>query len=564
MRVWIHGEGSVNLGQGDFVAAGGEGSVYARGDTAYKVYADPKRAIPEDKLRELAGIRHPGIIKPTKLLVDKAGTPVGYTMPFVRDTLPLCQLFPRVYKEAHGLTPDKVGLLVSKLRDGVQSVHDAGALIVDLNEMNFLVDRSYSEVYFIDVDSYQTAHYPATALMASVRDWKVSNNDWTPMSDWFSFAVVAFTLFTGLHPYKGKHPSLKGFEARMKADVSVFNSAVRVPKAAYPIEVIPADYRDWMFRVLEQGERSAPPGVMGRVRFTPIVKVLNGINVLLSEVQDYRAALLGFSAHRGRSVAWTTSGVWMDNRRVHGPVAGVRGVAFTPRTGNPVLAGVAEGKLSLFDVVRKAAVSIDIRADDVMSYAGDVYFRMKSKILRLRILEMGGKIIASTQVAGTCMEHATQMFPGAVIQNLLGRTFVSLFPEAGQTFQAGIPELDNYRIVDAKFDGGVLMVIGMSLSGKDKGQYNRLVFRFAEHFDSHDVRVVEDIQPAGLNFVCLPTGVCVCIDEEERLEVFSKRKDSPALKQISDPALRSDMRLTQKDGQVVFPQGAKLLSMRMN
>lgn len=113
-------------------------------------------------------------------------------------------------------------------------------------------------------------------------------------------------------------------------------------------------------------------------------------------------------------------------------------------------------------------------------------------------------------------------------------------------------------MVEAKFDDGVMMVVGV-----DQGRYDRLVFRFDEGFASYDLRVVSDINPTGLNFVTLPTGICVCIDEEERLEVFSKRKNSSGLKQVDDPAVGADLRLLKRGGQVVFPRGTKLHSISM-
>ena len=35
------------------------------------------------------------------------------------------------------------------------------------------------------------------------------------LAHWFAFAVVTFQLFTGIHPYKGKHPSVLDLDARM-------------------------------------------------------------------------------------------------------------------------------------------------------------------------------------------------------------------------------------------------------------------------------------------------------------------------------------------------------------
>src|SRR5207248_7337064 len=112
-------------------------------------------------------------------------------------------------------------------QEGVRHVHERGILIVDLNEMNFLLDASVEEILFIDVDSYQTPGFPATALMESIRDRHAAR--FSQATDWFSFGIVSFQMFTGIHPYRGKHPTLTGLDARMERNVSVLNPEVAVP-----------------------------------------------------------------------------------------------------------------------------------------------------------------------------------------------------------------------------------------------------------------------------------------------------------------------------------------------
>jgi hypothetical protein len=562
MRVHVKGEGTVTLTKADFVAQGGEGSIYAKGGTTYKIYTDPTRMIPMDKVRELQAIRASNVIKPEKLIVDKLGKPIGHTMRFIKDAVALCQLFPRTYRDRNGITPDTMIALVEKLRDSVQSVHDAGVLVVDLNEMNFLVDTSYTDLYCIDVNSYQTPHYPATALMLSVRDWSVQNNDWTAMSDWFSFAVVSFQMLVGIHPYKGKHPSLKGFEARMKANVSVFNPDVRVPKAAYPFDVIPSSMRAWYEAVLEHGKRVPPPSLLGGAPIMlPVIRLVQGTNNLnISDLYEFVGNVVGFIEHDGNTIAWTDQGVFIGNRRVHDAVSGVVTAAFSPKMGRPILAGRSRSTnlLRLFNPETRSEVPISIRADEVMGYRGTVYFRTGDKLMRLVLTDAGSNVVASTQVAGTCLPHATRLYEGVAMQNLLGRTYATIFPRPGATYPVAIEELDEYKIVEAKFDGGVLMVLGAK-----QGTYDRLVFRFNERYDSYDLRVVADVTPAGLNFVTLDTGVCVCMTEEDHLELFSARMGSAGMKQIEDPVLGADMRLLRRGGQIAFPRGNKVLGMAM-
>ena len=52
-RYYVQGK-QIQLGRVDFKAQGGEGSIYVKGSTAYKIYSDPQRAIAPAKLQELS------------------------------------------------------------------------------------------------------------------------------------------------------------------------------------------------------------------------------------------------------------------------------------------------------------------------------------------------------------------------------------------------------------------------------------------------------------------------------------------------------------------------------
>ena len=152
-RYFVHGKGELRLCRSDFKAQGGEGAVYVKGSTAYKIYADPTRAIPLAKIDELSVLDQPNIIRPLDLILDGKNTPVGYSMRSVEKAHALCQLFPKAFRQRNNLTPELMLRLVLRLQAGVSHVHDKGILIVDLNELNFLVSADFSEVFFVDVDS---------------------------------------------------------------------------------------------------------------------------------------------------------------------------------------------------------------------------------------------------------------------------------------------------------------------------------------------------------------------------------------------------------------------------
>src|SRR5262249_29495766 len=174
------------------------------------------------------------IIRPLELVIDSHNRPVGNSMRFAGKTYSLCQLFPKAFRQRNNLTPELMLRLVRQLQKSVSHIHSRGILIVDLNEMNFLVATNFSELFFIDVDSYQTPSFPATVLMESVRDRHAAifSND----SDWFSFAVVSFQMFVGIHPFKGTYPAFQHLpdnaaklDARMRANISVLHQGVSVP-----------------------------------------------------------------------------------------------------------------------------------------------------------------------------------------------------------------------------------------------------------------------------------------------------------------------------------------------
>lgn len=557
MKVVVQGQGEVSLTQREFLAAGGEGSVYVKGLTAFKVYADPAKMVPIGKISELATITDPNVIRPDRVLLDpKSSTPVGFTMRFVPDTLPLCTIFTRAYREREGLSPADMLRLVQALQGLVTHVHDGGALIVDLNEMNFLVDRAHRAVYGIDVDSYQTRSYHATALMPSVRDWKVQGHDFTEGSDWFSFACVAFQLFVGIHPYKGKHPTVSGLDERMRLGVSVFDPVVSVPKVVYPFTSIPPAYLSWFERVLQGGERVAPPtDAFAAAARVAVRSIASGDTLDIAEIASFPEDIRGYTENAGTMVVWTRNAIYVAGRATPW-TARLRGVGFSPRMNHAVLAWTEGTSLRLYNATTNESIPCTVTADEVMSTGGRIYVRAGERVLEVLLNDVGQGVVASTRVAANVVEHASHLYEGVLVQSLLGSTFVSMFPRAGIAYQTRVPELDVYRIVDARHAGRVLMVVGAR-----GGSYDRVTLRFSEDYATYTVATTKDITPSGLNFVVLESDVCVHLTEEEQLELSAH--GSTKVKVVKSASLGNDMGLVRHGGRVAFVRGDKLFSMKL-
>lgn len=551
MRVHVEGKGGLTLSQTDFVASGGEGRIYARGEVAYKIYDDPSRTIPRGKLNELSAIRDPCVVSPDALLLDQRAVPIGYAMQFVKDTYALCQLFPRSFRERHGVDLAATIDVVRKLRERIDNVHQAGALVVDLNDTNFLVRRDFGELYAIDVDSYQTRSFPAQALSPSIRDYTATR--WSPLSDWFSFAIISFQLLCGVHPYRGRHPAMNSLEERMRSHASVFDPKVKLPKAAYPVDVIPERLRDWYRAVLQRGERIAPPDVTGTATYT-IATIAASTRLEFERIDDYGAAIRSLSSQHGLLAVETDDALWLDGRR-HDLVRG-SSVIVTPQH-RPVAAthGVA---LTLQDLSTSWPLEVALAPDEVVRSGARLYARTGGRLVQIQVHEAGNYLVTSPRIIANVLPHATKLFDGVALVDMLGACYASLLEPHGAR-QVRLGELDGAPIVDAKYERSVLMVVVR----KPDANYARHVFRFAN--ERYDLRTVDDITDhTGLNFAVLDTGVCVALDEESRLELFSTKLGAHKLKQLEDDALSPDLRLCAHGCDLHAARGSELYRLSLS
>lgn len=573
MKVTVKGQGAVTLTQSHFVATGGQASVYVKDATAYKIYTDPKDAISEAKFKALSAIQDPAVVRPQALLLDAQGSAIGYTMAAVTGGYALCQLFTRTFRDKHRVDPDTVTGVATKLREHVSAVHRAGALVVDLNELNVLVSGALDDTFLIDVDSYQVPGYPATVIMPSVRDYSVSAKDFSERSDWFSYAVLVFQLFVGAHPYKGTHPPSsqlpkdKVLEHRMRERISAFRPDVRLPKCCYALDSIPQQMRDWLRATLEDGKREHPPLPLGGAVVAggvlPVLVTQTGGKLTIELVQDYaplhvvqRVESAGHTLTLLRDQMTSRNRIMYDERVMWDfqHVGGVTLVGFSPTLNRPFALNLFGGVLSFHDLEAHTHEALEFKADALTESNGRFAIKRGGSVLEVEFSEMKSRTVvtASRQIANV-MEKASSLYEGCAIQNMLGSTFVSLFPRVHAGHQVRMPELDGHKIVEAKFDGGVLMVVAAY-----QGRYHRFVFRFDEDYQTYDVRIASDVQLSSLNFVTLDHGVCVCITEDEKLEAFSAKKGSAGIKVVEDAAIGSDLRLMKVRGKAGFERDGKI------
>lgn len=563
-RLFVPGKGALQLNSADFKAQGGEGAIFVKGSTAYKIYNDPQKTISPAKIQELAGLSQPNIIRPLELLLDGKNQPVGYSMRSVGKSFALCQLFPKAFRQRHNLTPELTLQLVRKLQDGVRHVHSKGILIVDLNELNFLVAEDFSELYFIDVDSYQTPSFSATVLMESVRDRHAQK--FTTGSDWFSFAVVSFQLFVGIHPFKGTYAPLQlsdkamNLDERMRANVSVLHAGVSVPQSCLPFSLIPPAYFAWYQAVFEAGQRIPPPDSL-------IVKLAAGpsanphavkgncgnSNFDVTELREFDSEILWHD----RSLTVTKDSIYFGSRQYPKPNFAVR-VVVTPRQQHLVVAFMAGLKLHCYDLTAKLELEPAIEAEAIMANDGRLYVKQNDNIVAIEFLELAQRILLTGRVVANVTMKSTLLFEGLALLNLLGACYAAIPVAPDVCHQVRLAELDGYQVVDARLLKNVLLVVAAK-----SGVYDKLIFRFANDFSSYDVRLQPDIATTDLDFTVLDSGIVLHMTDEGDLEVFSRSKNSAEIKVISDSAVQGDLRLFHVGTQAVIARGERLFKIKM-
>ena len=561
MQIYIKGKkNKINLTKNHFVSQGGEGKIFARHGTVYKIYTNPKSMIQYSKMKELSIITNPNVIKPEQIVLSNKQKPIGYTMKHIANTYALCQIFPKAFRDRTGMNTKNVLHLVQKTQSTISDIHKLKILLVDGNEMNFLVDKNFKDIFFIDVDSYQTQSFPATAIMDSIRDRH--NSTFSELTDWFSFGIVTFQMFIGIHPYKGRHPTVKGMDDRMKANIPVFHKDVRLPKVCLPFDTIPQAYKDWYKAIFFEGKRLNPPNDPVQIIAIPVTiqTILGNEDFEIKEIFEYNSNIIKFTSIDGNRVVITKNNFYLNNKSTANLYTRGSHAAIIPVTDKVIYTKIDDdNKLNFYNLSDDEDIFANIQAEDIMSYKGRIYIKNQDIISEIKFINMGKHINPVPHHIGNIMENATKLYDGVVIQNVLGSFVVSVFPETETHYQIQCPEFTGYQLIDAKYQDNVLMIIGSK-----KGKYDKFILKFNSKFSSYSFRKVGDITYYGINFTVLDNGIVIHINENEEIEIFSNKKDSNTVKIIDSSVISGDMKLFNDGIQVIFAKGKKMYRLKMN
>jgi len=564
----IQGKGPIKLYDQDYITEGGEGKIYGKGSLIYKIYDDLNKMIPIEKIKELQKLNRANILAPIDIVLNKNMIPIGFTMDHIKNTLALCKLFTNDFRNRNNITPEIVLELIENMQETIQFIHEKQALIVDGNELNYLVnDKDFTTPYFIDVNSYQTQNFPATAIMPSIRDY--SSNKFTIGSDWYSFAIICCQLFIGIHPFKGKHPNFKknSLVERMTKGISIFNKEVSVPASTRDFAYIPTKYREWFTELFEKGRRIPPPtiaGMMGAIQITTeIVESTN--NFIIKLLKEYKNTIVKVYDYASiNKVILTSSEIFLDKLnylKINDP--NNIEIVFTEKYLTPIVATIdSDENLILRKVKDGKNLNSLFKAKKLIVVDNKLFVWSGIKLIEIILTEIGNNILISPGKIYDTMTNSTQIFNGMLYSNLLGKSYI-MIPKLtnGSIFFTliYIKELEKYKIIDAKFDKNVCIMIGYK-----GGKYERFTMIFdSNDFNKYTCRIDDVDSTTRVNFITLKNNIVINIIDDGEIEIFKNQIGHSQLKLIKDPAISKDMILCNSGLEVQFYKNKSLYSLKM-
>ena len=561
MKVFVENTGNFTLTDKDYLAAGGEGKIYSKNGLAFKIYHDENRVVPIKKIEELNKIKKDNVLKPLNIIYDLATKkPLGFTMSLLMASNPLCKLFVKTFKERSGIGHQDIADLVKEMQKTVIEIHKEKCLIADFNEMNVVVDKNNKIPYFIDVDSWQTPSFKATAISDSIRDRKVPFGTFSELTDWYAFAILAFQMYINIHPYRGTHPKYKNndIDSRMNDGISVFEKDIKLPPICYDFSVIPKPHLEWFKDIFSKNNRSLPPMPDSIMAIPVIHEIINIIrshgNFEVEKIFAYDSTVREVYNIMGTGYVITDKSIYKGGKKIVSDIEKHDKVLLCESDDMiPVICYLKNNEVSVTNI-NGDKVGDNFAAKDIMYCNGAIYSISNDIFQENTFKLIGSKLYRKIKIAGRVAENSSKMFEGCVYQDLLGKPWFQIPYEQNLCYFQCIKELEGYRVIEAKREKNYLIVIA-----EKNGFYNRFVFIFDKKFTSYTCRIVDKIAFENINFTVLHSGVCLLVAGNE-IELFI---DNKTIKTLQDPPFDSSMKIYSTSSSVYFINNKEICSAKM-
>lgn len=569
ITVELEKRGSLTLRPDDFVARGGEGTIYRAAHTIVKIYNDSLKMKHEcmvDKLKILAGLRHPYVVAPEGIVFDSKNQPIGFYMPFAGGE-PMPRVFTTAFRQRERFGDEDARILSERMWETIDFAHKKDAVLSDANELNWRTifpGQKGPEPRIIDIDSWAIGKWPAKVIMLSIKDWHTRG--FTKLTDWFAWGIVTFQVFTGIHPYKG---TLEGYklgdiEARMKANASVFSPKVSLNQAVRDFKCIPSLLLHWYKDTFQYGQRTVPPSVFAKgaslapaAKISRVVTMATGSLVFNLVLRPLSPAVRIWPS----GAALLKSGILFDlaSKRQFGKLESTKSEVIKVE-GGWLLADWISGNLKFFFVDSRTSemqeLHLALTAHQIVRYENRLFTITKTELIEIYFAYIGKPILSTGRRISIMQPNATHWFDGVGIQEAFGAKFlITPFGEKACVITR-VRELDGLTPIIAKAGNRFVTIIAADKSGT----YTKFEFTFSCDYSSYIFwQGTTDIPE--LNVAILPKGVCATIINDGELSIFVPA--SGQLTKVKDRQMTTNIELSNWGDKVVYIDNGEVWSMRM-
>ena len=545
----------IKLDKQDYIQEGGEGIVYAKGGIVYKIYHNLQDVLPVKKYNELSVLNRDNILTPQEYIQDKKNNTIGFTMRQVSNTVPLARIFTTGYRDRNNITPDKSILLVQNMAETIQYIHEKNILIVDGNEFNYLIDgKEFIIPYFIDVNSYKTISFDATVIMPSIRDW--TSKIFTKESDWFSFAIIATQIFTGIHPFKGSHKNFDrtDLKGRMIKCKSIFNKEVNLPPITRDFSLIPTEYMDWFISLFEKGQRSQAPTVKTKLIQKAQTIILTGKDKFIIDIIFSTNDLIaGCDFILGNKIVYTDKNIYL-NKTKYSLSSNTAGIIYYDNI--PYSVDTENNKLKIVNLQSNEIIDCNILAEKKLIIDNRLYVISGGKFSEINIKSFNNKLFIGVKTAWDILTNSISIFRNIIYSDILGACYLYIPYQENYCSITSIPELNKHKIIDAKYENRLCVLTTFYDS-----VYNRVTIKFNESMNSYTLKIEKDIILTGVNFICLPNGIYLIYTGEGDLIIGNKKSDQTKI--LTDIKIDSIMNLCHSGNDVYYYNDKSLFNLKM-
>jgi hypothetical protein len=561
MNVKINNIDTVSLTDKNFITEGGEGKIFGIKDKIYKVYSE--HIIPKEKVKELQILDRPNIIVPIDLLYSENNKFIGFTMQWIKNTVPLVKFFTNSFQQDNNIKIENLTNLIKKLQENIHYIHSKKIIIVDGNEFNYLIDSKFKDVYFIDVDSYQTPHFPATAIMPSIKDHHTPK--FNENSDWFSFAVIAFQMYTGIHPYKGRHPSFdkKDFESRMKKNVSVFNKNVTIPSQARDFKLIPEAYKNWFIDVFEKGKRIPPPEEIGKIISQVLIKSdsIGASKFNLDLFETFKDAIFDYNFVESNEIITSINEHKINNKFYKKSEIRTSKILILNNKFIEVFIKDETVRFKILNDKSYKIQDINLNAKRFFIFDNNLYLVQENKIIHISFItnESNKTIFIGLDKYLDILPNSSVTYQGFIYQNMLGKPYFVIPYNINKITNLGIiniKELENCKIINTKKDNNCFIFVVF----KDN-EYRKILIKFDEKYQKYDVSIFNDTTLEAELITFPEKGIGVFTDDE-KFYIFSLKSNLDKFNIIEDQKMfKFNFKLFKNTKNIVYQHSNKLYNL---